>query len=68
MEMVGNMEAKIKIGDKVKVIRQNFGSLYIGQEGVVTSIGKGVIPIHITLNGEVSEADFAINELEVVRT
>jgi len=59
---------KIKIGDKVKVVRQNFGSLYIGQEGTVTSIGNGVMPIRVTLNGGIREAGFAENELEVVRT
>ena len=60
------MKAKIKLNDKVRVARQNFGSLYVGREGTVTSIGKGVIPIHVTFTGENHETDFAKNELEVI--
>jgi hypothetical protein len=60
------METKnIKVGDKVEVVKQNFGCVFLGKKGIVTSIGAGVIPIHVTLLGEQHETDFAPNELEV---
>ena len=52
------------IGKKVIVVRQNFGSAFVGRTGIVTSIGKGVIPIHVTLEGDKLETDFAKNELK----
>ena len=59
------IEAKINVGDYVRIYRMNFGSSYIGRKGRVTSIGKGVIPIHITLEGDNHETDFAKNEVIV---
>lgn len=57
---------KIKIGDKVEVVEQNFGFRHIGKKGRVTSIGRGVVPIHVTLAGENHEIYFAENELKVI--
>lgn len=57
---------KFKIGQKVKVIKQNFGFRYIGKTGIITSLGSGVIPVHVTLDGEKIETDFAANELQIL--
>tara|TARA_Y100000310_G_scaffold194850_1_gene194861 strand:+ start:502 stop:678 length:177 start_codon:yes stop_codon:yes gene_type:complete len=48
------------IGRKVTVIAE--GS-FEGRRGEITSVGTGVIPIHVTLEGEAWETDF--NDLEV---
>lgn len=52
------------IGKNVIVNCSN--KLLNGKKGVVTSIGSGVIPIHVTLEGERFETDFAKKELRVV--
>jgi len=50
------------IGKDVRVI----GSIaFEGRRGKVTSIGTGKIPIHVTLDGETWETDFARDELKV---
>jgi hypothetical protein len=38
-----------------------------GREGIITSIGAGVIPIHVTFEGEKFETDFAAKELTEVQ-
>ena len=66
---------KIKVGNYVRVRRQNFGAVYIGlpihvtlegRTGIVTSMGKSLLPIHVTLEGDTHETDFVEGELDLL--
>ena len=51
------------IGTRVRAeVKGNFR----GREGIVTSIGNAVLPIHVTLDGDNWETDFREDELEVI--
>jgi hypothetical protein len=56
----------MRIGAKVQVRVQKFGSTFLGRQGLITSVGSGVLPIHVTLEGDNHETDFAISELKEV--
>src|SRR3990167_10667976 len=54
----------MRVGDTVKILCTG---KFQGKEGIVTSIGKGVIPIHVTFEGRTHETDFAINEIKFIK-
>ena len=58
------METQMQIGTKVQATVAN--KYLNGKTGTITSIGKGVIPFHVTLDGDKHETDFAEKELRVL--
>ena len=54
----------MQIGTKVQATVAN--KYLNGKTGTITSIGKGVIPFHVTLDGDKHETDFAEKELRVL--
>ena len=60
-----NQKTKLKIGQRIEIICKN--KLLTGKRGTITSIGTTEkLPIHITIDGENHETDFAEQELVVV--
>ena len=47
-------------------VRAEVEGKFKGREGIVTSIGNAVLPIHVTLDGDTWETDFREDELEVI--
>ena len=59
------MAQTLSTGIRVVVVDSLLGSDYIGRTGLVTSVADSTkLPIHVTLDGETWETDFAFMELE----